>query len=103
MKKLLFVAAAAIMLTGCFKVNTPLSISPSSVTIAVGGTVSVSVSADGDAAAVTDLKSEDPSIATTSGTIITGRSAGHTRVYACQLDSQGKVIDTAYCEVTVEN
>lgn len=100
MKKILFIAAAVLMLVGC-KVNTPLSINPSSVTVKVSQSVSVAISCDGDASAVTSLQSEDPSIAYTNGTIITGRNVGQTRVFVQQLDSKGKVVDTAYCSVTV--
>lgn len=88
------------MLVGC-KMNTPLSINPSSVTVKVGQTESVAISCDGDASAVTELRSEDPSIAYTHGTIITGRNEGKTRVFVQQLDAKGNVVETAYCSVTV--
>lgn len=101
MKKILAIAAAVFMLAGCIKVNTPLSINPSSVTLNVGDEFSVSISFDGDAEAVTSLQSENPSIASVRGTIITGVSAGQTRVFTQQLDADGKVVDTAYCNVTV--
>lgn len=101
MKKILAIAAAVFMLAGCIKVNTPLSIDPSSVTLNVGGEVSVRITFDGDAEAVTSLQSENPSIASVDGTKIFGVSAGTTRVFTQQLDADGKVVDTAYCNVTV--
>lgn len=100
MKKILFIAVAVLMLVGC-KVNTPLSINPSSVTVKVGQTESVAISCDGDASAVTSLQSEDRSIASTKGTLITGEKEGKTRVFVQQLDAKGNVVETAYCSVTV--
>lgn len=99
--KILTVIAALTMLTSCFKVYTPLSLNPTSVTIEVGQTASISISADGDAYAITELQSEDTSIAYAKGTTITGVSVGKTKVYAQELDKDGKVVDTAYCDVTV--
>ena len=99
---ILFIAVAVLILVGC-KVNTPLSINPSSVTVKVGQTESVAISCDGDASAVTELRSEDPSIAYTNGTLIKGEKEGKTRVFVQQLDADGKVVDTAYCNVTVLN
>lgn len=101
MKKILIIFAAALMMAACFKIDTPLSLNPSSMTLKVGESKNCSPTFDGDAVAITSLKSEDYSIASVKGTTVTGVAPGKTRIFVQELDANENVKATAYCNVTV--